>query len=438
MKYLLMLLIIALVGSGLTGVDLSLAPGLSIKNLFLYVAAALLAARALILRDVRFELPGITAGFLVIFLYSVVTWITAGLILDYDGYGFVNSGMQLKNRLLDYLFLFWVAFYGLTKEDARDVLAFLLAVFGFAHILGVAYYFGYVSLDGLYNPNDDRLRGFIGEANQYGTLNACFLPVMAAQIFATRSFAAKIFWAGLALTSFVALLLTGSRGALVGLLIGGALMIAVYHRILSMRRLVLGGVVAVIAGATFIAVLGVITGNFLYERFIGDSMVVGQMSSGRLEIWLTLLQKMAEAPLTFITGYGWNAYFSMPFKWWPHNTFLLYWFDLGLVGLVAFCWILWTSFSLLRSGALAATGTARPLLIGTSIGIAALVASACFVELPTVWPYVWILVGLGLRVAIRPPPAPAQGLARPVSGPVAPSQLRPSGDPFGWQAHNLP
>jgi putative inorganic carbon (HCO3(-)) transporter len=437
MKYLLMLLIIALVGSGLTGIDISLAPGVSLKNLFLYLAAALLAARALLLRDLRFELPGITTGFLVIFLYAVVTWITAGAILDYEGYRFVDSGMQLKNRLLDYLFLFWVAFYGLTRDDAREALAFLLAVFGFAHVLGIAYYFGYVNLEGLYNPYDARLRGFIGEANQYGTLNACFLPVMIAQVFATRSTAAKMFWAGLALTSFVALLLTGSRGALVGLLIGGALLIAVYPRILPMRRLVVGGVAAVIAGAAFVAVLSVLTGNFLYERFIGDSLVVGEMSSGRVEIWLTLLHKMADAPLTFITGYGWNAYFSMPFRWWPHNTFLLYWFDLGLVGLVAFCWILWASFSRLRSGALAATGDRRPLLIGASIGIASLAASACFVELPAVWPYVWMLVGLGLRLASRPLPAPAQVPARHVSESVASSTPRPSDDPYGWQVRNI-
>ena len=61
---------------------------------------------------------------------------------------------------------------------------------------------------------------------------------------------------------------------------------------------------------------------------------MNEASSGRTEIWLNLLATMFASPITFITGFGWDVYWSMPFRFSPHNHYLALWFNLGLVGLV--------------------------------------------------------------------------------------------------------
>ena len=57
-------------------------------------------------------------------------------------------------------------------------------------------------------------------------------------------------------------------------------------------------------------------------------------SSGRTEIWATVLEVMFDTPLTLLTGFGWEAYATFPFRWVTHNHYLQQFFNLGLVGLI--------------------------------------------------------------------------------------------------------
>jgi len=199
-----------------------------------------------------------------------------------------------------------------------------------------------------------------------------------------------------------ALLLSGSRGATLGLLIGAFVMVAFYRKTLPIRKFVVGGVLASALAAVVVLLLGLTTGDYLFDRFIGDSQAtgLGNITSGRSEIWLSMLRLMADSPVTFITGFGWNTYFSLPFRMAPHNTFLLYWFELGLIGVGVLCWLLWKCVALLRSGAKGSTGPTQALLMSISVGVTAAVVSAFFVELPIFWPYFWMLAGAGLRIAL--------------------------------------
>ncbi len=65
-------------------------------------------------------------------------------------------------------------------------------------------------------------------------------------------------------------------------------------------------------------------------------------SGGRSEGWTQALGYMVEKPITFITGFGWMAYWTFPFEISPHNTYLNYWFNLGLPGLLGMLFMLGT------------------------------------------------------------------------------------------------
>ena len=44
-------------------------------------------------------------------------------------------------------------------------------------------------------------------------------------------------------------------------------------------------------------------------------------------------RRCSSHPITFITGFGWDVYWSFPFRFSPHNHYFALWFNLGLVGL---------------------------------------------------------------------------------------------------------
>lgn len=69
----------------------------------------------------------------------------------------------------------------------------------------------------------------------------------------------------------------------------------------------------------------------------------------------------------------------------PHNTFLLYSFELGIFGLFCLVWLLRACIDLRRRGATDAHGVAKSFLIRTSVALTAATPSGLFVKLPMVF-----------------------------------------------------
>jgi len=116
----------------------------------------------------------------------------------------------------------------------------------------------------------------------------------------------------------------------------------------------------------------------------------------------------------------------------PHNNYLQFWFDLGLIGLVGFVSALGTCVGILRSAALSARGEDRDILIAISVGVVAGIVAVFFVDAQSFWPYFWMLAALGCRIAFsvsqRAPKAQGRS-AEQRSHAVGLSKLR---DPYGW------
>ena len=288
MRFLLIALIGFLTLSAVFNFDPGPMPGIKIKNALLYAiiiapvpahdVSALSHSAA---GDV--DLWGVLVG------YSLLTYAAIVLVIDYPRYDWLQSGLYLKNALVDYMLLFLVFFYGLrSTEDAIVLLKVLLACWALSHIVAVLDALGFVRIGDIEMRRDGRVQGTVGESNQYGVLVALSLPAMAAAIFTTRGMW-RIFWMAAAAITALTLIMTVSRGAFVGTAFAALLALYLFRRYVRPTKLVMA--VAGSLAAAVLAVAGAFSlgfGDLLYRRMLGsavESTDLGGLSSGRTIIW---------------------------------------------------------------------------------------------------------------------------------------------------------
>jgi hypothetical protein len=204
-----------------------------------------------------------------------------------------------------------------------------------------------------------------------------------------------------------------------------------YRHLVSYSRIAgwaLGGLMVLVVVMSFTKYGGLLT-----ERVFGQTTSIDatEASSGRTEIWLNLFATMWQQPITFITGYGWEVYWSFPFRFSPHNHYFAQWFNLGLVGLFTSCYLLFSAIARARRAAVTAAPDVRRQLIAFVIGGIAVCGAVFFVELHDPWIYFWIYAGTVMRLALC-----AQTATAPALAPAhrARSRARAWRDSYGWAA----
>src|SRR6186713_1366904 len=310
---------------------LSPVPGVSAKNLIIYCIAILLALRMVIGRQSVSDMGQMQGAFIALIGYAFVTSLIAAFVVHYQHYDFIASAIQLKSGLIDYYVFFLVFLFGVqTPEDAMKVIKGLVLGAVFANVITVLDAFGVVSL-GFRIREDGRTAGAIGESNQYAAFIVLFLPATVAAAVSSRGFQ-RLFWLCSALVAAMTLMMTASRGGFVGLAMACAVGAFLYRHLISYSRIagwVFGALILLVLVVTFSSY-----GNLLAERMLGSGTAdASTVSSGRSDIWATAQAAMVAHPITFITGFGWDVYSSMPFQFATHNHYLHLWFNLGLVGL---------------------------------------------------------------------------------------------------------
>jgi O-antigen ligase len=427
MRWLFILLIAALAASDILGLDMSLGHGLSVKNSMLYLIALALFFRLALSGAFRMRLPVIHACFAVWIAYSVVTWLAAVLVIHYHGYYAIHSAMALKSELIDPALFFFTVFYGVQEEtDITAVMKALLIAVSIANIATITDVMGLTGFGvqvGTTGAEADRVFGVFGHANDTGALIVCLLPATVAAAMSSRGPARLLWYAGAA-ASLVVLILTVSRGAFVGLVVGYGIAVLVCRRFLPLSR-VAGGVLigltvaVVLVGVTSLAVPHV--GNVVADRVFGQSSAidVSEASSGRTTIWASAIARMMSTPLTLFTGFGWDVYSSMPFVYVTHNYYLDLWFNLGLVGVAVFVIILWHAITTAQRAADVGTAQTRRYMIAFTFGILALAMSIFFANLTKPWAYIWMYIGASLSAAVFALDAAAEERSR-AGGPERP------------------
>ncbi|MGA7538166.1 MAG: O-antigen ligase family protein [Steroidobacteraceae bacterium] len=408
MRLLFMLVIGALAIADTFSLDMSMGPGLSVKNALIYPIALGLLFRMALTGRFRLRLPVLNAAFVIWVTYAILTWIAIVTVIHYPGYEIRETGISLKALLMDSAIFFFTFFYGVESERDFFVLTKTLAfAVGMANILTLADVAGIIHLGitvGSSGVEEGRVFGVFGHANDTGALIVCFLPMLTAVATSSRGWM-KVFWYASALASIVVLMLTVSRGAYVAVAIGYAWGVWLCRRYLPTSRVVAWVLIGLSSLVLAVGVAAAVMPDFvqtLTERLLNQSMAVSvaTASSGRTSLWLASVAVMAAHPITFLTGFGWRTH-QLMFTLVTHNFYLDQWFELGLVGLLALLTIFYQTVSTALRAVAAAEAHLRPYMIALVFGMLGLAVAIFFVNLERPWDYIWIYVGFTLRAAVE-------------------------------------
>jgi hypothetical protein len=406
--------------------DLTLTTGLSAKNVVIYLLATFLALRMVISRSSATAGGRLQAMFMVQIGYAIFMFLVAALVIKYDNYGFIANGIKLKALLIDYFIFFLVFLFGVrTVEDGVTVVKWMLFGAVFANLATILDHVGLINL-GYVERMDGRTQGALGESNQYAAYIVLFLPGLVAAAVNSRG-AVRLAWLVGTLISCASLVMTASRGGFVGIAIACLVGAYMYRHLANYGRAagwVLGSLLVLVVFLAFSNYGGLLT-----DRVFGQTSSIDatEASSGRTEIWSGLIATMFANPITFITGFGWNVYWSMPFHFSPHNHYLALWFNLGLVGLFTGTYLLFGAIATARRASLEAKPPARGQLIAFVMGGIAICGAVFFVDVYEPWAYFWMYTGAIIRMAhcVQHAETPEAVIER-VRNPG------PARDPYGW------
>jgi hypothetical protein len=412
MRILLSILISILVIGHMFTLDMGLGPGLSVKNAILYLAALSITFRIVLGGNFKMEMGQFVGCYMALIGYAMLTWIVIGLFINYKSYNMLASGIALKNVLIDPLIFFLTFLFGIrTTEDAFKVLKLLALACVALNIANLGAAFQLIPLD--YIGQGGRMAGPLGEPNQYGDYIVIFLPLMCVCTVLSKGLVRWLWILGI-MVSIGSLLTTASRAAVAALLVSsiwGAYLVRAY---LSTGVVVKWFMSAVAISVLIGAVVSIEFADLLTERFIGQSKAagLGELSSGRTDFWVDVLDKLMSKPIAMITGFGWDAFGSMGFFFSAHSYYLAQWFNLGIPGLILGI----TSFILLireaRRALVFAEGASRSYLMACVFSVIALLTAILFGELTTPMPYFWIYMGVCMRLAVNARVGAERGEAR--------------------------
>jgi O-antigen ligase len=407
MRWLIALLVAVLVAGDVLHMGMSLAPGVSVKNLLLYWILFALLARMIVSGEWRFDLPAIHVAFVLFIAYAICSWFVAGVMVRYPRYDLVQSGIGLKGLLIDPALFFFATFYALrTKGDVLAVLkGFALAITAanfltLTDVVGLTHFGVRVGDSG---AEAGRVFGVFGHANETAGLIACLLPSVAA--LAVSRERGRVLWWGAALISLAVLIMTVSRGAFVAAALGTMWTLYMCRRYLPVALVLRAGALGALSVGVVLLVVVLLEphiGATLSDRLLGQStsMDVDEVSSGRTQIWSAAVGMMMRTPITLFTGFGWDTYAVMPFHFATHNHYLSLWFELGIPGVAALVFILAYVIVIARRALDTAGEDLRPHLIAFICGMLSLSIALMFGNMVNPWPYVWIYIGIGTRVAM--------------------------------------
>jgi O-antigen ligase len=404
MRYLLALLIFVLTTIDVFGWTLSLAPGLSVKNAILYLIMLALAARIVVRGGIRLELPQVHLWFGVLIAYATLTWLGAGLLLRYESYTLVSSGIDLKAFLLDNAVVFVLYLYGTrTLADAKFLLKCVLLAVAAANAIAIGNVAGLFQIGtttvGVEGNLAGRVFGAFGHANETAALIAFLLPAYVAASFSSAGLG-RFFWALAGAISGALLIMSGSRGGFTSLAFAAVFGSYFCRNLISWRRAAILAAILVAVAVPVLAFVSVKFGDILTQRVTELIFSPGTSSDERVYIWRPIIDKMLSNPIALITGFGWDTYDVMGFTYAVHNHYLWLWFELGIIGLSSYLMLITRLLITARRAARIASDETAHYLVAFIYGIVAISWALLFAVLFRPWLYIWIWSAVAMRMAV--------------------------------------
>lgn len=400
-------LFFVLLFASLLGLSLSLAPGLSVKNAYLYVIIVFLIARSTVelksggLLDEPIPVISMHAYFNGLIFYALCSWLFMVFVarhIEYDG---LRGLINLKVQILDLYLVFIVFFFSIrTKQDvvwAAKAVVLLVVIYNVITILDLFNLidFGLVGVIG-----GTKIWGPLGHANQYGAFLAFFLPGMIAIAIGCNGFQRVVYAIGAAV-SVVLLIATLARGAYVGLLVGTVIAGYLYRSHLRLSTYLRNAVLVIF----FVLLLVIVSGQWesFFDRVVSTTnraADVNDISSGRLRIWSAALSRQMEMSISLFLGVGWDSYKQSGwFLYSPHNMYLNYYFELGIVGLALYFATLVKALRVVLAGIESANTFDRRFLMAFTIGLCSLLIYLMFAGLGAALLFMWAYIGLMVKLA---------------------------------------
>ena len=186
-----------------------------------------------------------------------------------------------------------------------------------------------------------------------------------------------------------------------GLIVGGLFSLYLVRDHVRKSSIIKGSVIVVVVVIIAAVTVAILNPEGLLKKFDFAGSSLDGISSGRLDVWRRVLTMMSYWPLSFVTGYGWNAYRALIGIFGdPHSTYLLYWFNLGLIGLGLYSFIvIWVVRYTVTSLNYISTEL-KPIVIGFTTGFLALHVGVFFVLVYTPWLFIWAITGTILRIIV--------------------------------------
>lgn len=393
------------------GIDLVLVRGLSAKNIVLYLfLLGILLDSILDTNPKKIELLEVHLPFVALIAYSLIAWVffTHANILELsyhtkgDQFTELKSFLHIKSLLIDRYAFLLAFFYGVvTIDDSRWVMKRIIWLIIAGNVVTLIDAFNIPDLGIIHQRDDSRVSGPLGESNQYAAFSLLFLPSMAILAIISRGVERVRYTFG-TLATVTVIILTTSRGAIVGLAMG--LMAGLFfmrHNIgaAGMAKVIAGLTVAV---AVAVAVASIGFSDLLTERFVNRTRAsdLTTVTSGRSDNWVGFVKIQLAEPITFLFGYGWGMSMKL-YHVASHNTYLEYIFELGIIGLLILFRLLWGIIRVTRRAIDRTTGDVQAELGAFLIGFSSLCIAIFFVNLFTPWYYIWAFCGLMMRTALE-------------------------------------
>lgn len=398
-RYLLMLLYVLSAAEATFELELGLGLGLSTTNLLLYALIFTILARAVLTTtDIQIPLLGVHVAFGVLAAYAALSW-SLNSLFD-PTYPSFKGLMTLKNEIVDNFLFFLVFFFGANNyEDAKKIFLFALHLVAIMTVLTIVDASAPINLGIMGQDPDGRVSGPIGSSNQYGAFMAFFVPIFAAMAMGSKG-VARIVWWLVFLCGFALLIATGSRGtyvAMVAAIVIGVRFIAPFFDRRAIRRVGLQ-----MAAVLLLIVVSIAWTNIeLVERRLEQSTStnIDELSSGRSAIWRATILVQAEEPSSFLYGKGWNSHEQSGIWKSAHNTYLLFLYELGIIGVIMFLVVLLSVVLQIRVLVMRTEGKERILMSGVAFGFFGVIVAIMFLDLYSPWFYVWSFLGMSLRIA---------------------------------------
>jgi O-antigen ligase len=328
------------------GFKLSPITGLSFMNaaiylLFLGWILAILQTRKLI------EPNRVNKYIIILFTVFLISVPLKFLHAEVPNLSIFNEIVSLKS-MIDPFLLFFLLYNCLGDEKyCRLAIAGLLVFLVVSVISSIGVSAGIITMFGKLRDIKGRTAGF-AEPNQFAAYLVLFIPLLISGTLFSKNSMSKILHIGILLLSLIALMITGSRGGLISLILAMLIYFFLFFRRGTIRfskllPILFIGIPLLIGSAFMVSPDHV--QEVVVERFdptkTSDTQ---QLTSGRNIIWANGLKLFLQSP---IYGHGSATFIPLMKKnfgsrYNSHNDYLLYLVHYGIIGLALFLMILWS------------------------------------------------------------------------------------------------